>query len=64
MSLSISHILICCAIVYVLYKEYPEKFEAIKNLFTDTIAGKETYLLIGVVICFLYLQNELDLKLL
>ncbi|OON97239.1 MAG: hypothetical protein ATN31_01465 [Candidatus Epulonipiscioides saccharophilum] len=64
MSLSTNHILICAAVVYILYKQYPEKFEAIKSFLEDSISGKETYLIIGLVICFLYFQNELDLNLL
>ncbi|OOB80594.1 MAG: hypothetical protein BEN19_00040 [Epulopiscium sp. Nuni2H_MBin003] len=59
-----NNILLCCAIVYVLYKQYPEKFESIKNLFDGNNANSnDTYLLVGAVICFLYLQNELGLNL-
>ncbi|ONI43657.1 hypothetical protein AN641_09495 [Candidatus Epulonipiscioides gigas] len=62
--MSTNNIIICCAIAYILYKQYPEKFESIKALIEDTISGKETYILIGIVICFLYFHNGMDINLL
>ncbi len=53
-----NNILLCIAIVYVLYRQYPEKFEAVKLFIEGGFEGSETFLVICVILCYLYFNSE------
>ncbi len=56
-------ILIAIAIVYVLYKQYPEKFEGIIQFVENGFESTDALLLIAVIVSFLYFNNELGFSL-
>ncbi|OOB77250.1 MAG: hypothetical protein BEN18_10925 [Epulopiscium sp. Nuni2H_MBin001] len=56
-------ILLSIAIVYVLYKQYPERFESIIHFVENGFESTDAFLLMAVVVSFLYFNNELGFEL-